>query len=125
MASIQRIAGKNGPSYKIVVTKGRNMDGKQVRHIKTWKPDRPMTDRQMEKEALRVAMTFEREIELGYQADYRQTFEAYARYFIELRERRGAAKRTIVQYNYFMERIVPVLGHLRLQEIRPQHINDF
>lgn len=125
MASIKKIEGKTGTAYKITVTKGRDSSGKQIRHFKTWTPDRPMTARQMEKEAQRVAYDFEREIELGFQADNRQTFEQYAEYFIQLSERRGAAKGTIERYRLFMKRTVPVIGHLKLQEIRPQHINAF
>lgn len=125
MASIKKIEGKTGTAYKITVTKGRDSSGKQIRHFKTWTPDHPMTARQMEKEAQRVALDFEREIELGYQADNRQTFEQYARYVIQLREQRGAAKRTIEMYEYFMERIVPAFGHMKLLEIRPQHLNAF
>lgn len=123
MASIKKIEGKTGISYKITVTKGRDSSGKQIRHFKTWTPDRPMTARQMEKEAQRVALEFEREIELGYQADNRQTFEQYARYVIGLKERQGQAKNTIATYWKFMRRVVPVIGHMKLSEIRPQHIN--
>jgi len=123
MASIKKIEGKTGTSYKITVTKGRDSNGKQVRHFKTWTPDRPMTARQMEKEAQRVALEFEREIELGYQADNRQTFEQYARYVIGLKQQQGQAKNTIATYWKFMRKVVPVIGHMKLLEIRPQHIN--
>ena len=57
MASIKKIEGKTGTSYKITVTLGRDSNGKQIRHYKTWTPDRPMTARQMEKEAQRMATT--------------------------------------------------------------------
>ena len=44
-----------------------------------------MTARQMEKEAQRVAVEFEKEIEQGYQTDKRQTFHDYALYVIDLK----------------------------------------
>lgn len=125
MASIKKIEGKTGTAYKITVTKGRDSSGKQIRHFKTWTPDRPMTARQMEKEAQRVAYDFEREIELGFQADNRQTFSQYAEYFIQLKKRCGAAEGTIERYISFMKRVGPAIGHLKLCEIRPQHINAF
>lgn len=84
-----------------------------------------MTARQMEREVKRAAVDFEREIELGYQADNRQTFAQYAEYFMRLREQNGAARRTIEGYEYLMERIDPILGAMKLQEIRPQHLNAF
>ena len=49
MASIRKIEGKGGVSYKITVSMGRDAHDKQIRHYKTWKPERPMTARQMEK----------------------------------------------------------------------------
>ena len=77
MANIRKITGKNGVAYKITVTKGRNQNGKQMRHYMTWTPDRPMTERQMQKAVERAAMDFERSIEQGYQIDNRQTFAQY------------------------------------------------
>lgn len=124
MASIKKIEGKTGTSYKITVTKGRDSSGKQIRHFKTWTPDRPMTPRQMEKEVQRVALEFEREIELGFQSDNRQTFEQYARYVIGLKEQQGQAKSSIAIYQKFLKMASPIIGHIKLSEMRPQHIND-
>lgn len=119
MASIKKIEGKTGTSYKITVTKGTDNKGKQIRHFKTWKPEKPMTARQMEKEVQRVALEFEREIELGYRPDDRQTFEQYARYVIESKERRGRAGNTIATYWGHLQKVSPFIGHMKLSEIRP------
>lgn len=125
MASIRKIEGKGGISYKITVSMGRDAQDKQIRHFKTWKPDRPMTARQMEKEVQRVALEFEQEITKGFQADNRQTFNEYAKYVIDLKERTGAALRTIEHYNWALERVSKAFGYMRLADIRPQHINAF
>ena len=124
MASIQKIEGKMGVSYKITVSQGEDARGKKIRHFKTWKPDHPMTARQTEKEVQRVAFEFEREIELGYQADNRQTFEQYANYFIEMQEQNGCAANTLEMYHLLMKRLVPAIGHMKLRDIRPQHISN-
>lgn len=71
MTNIRKIEEKTGPSFKITVTKGRDLKGKQIRHYRTWTPPHPMTERQMEKEVQRTALDFEREIELEYQMDNR------------------------------------------------------
>ena len=123
MASIKKIEGKTGTSYKITVTKGRDSSGKQIRHFKTWTPDRPMTARQMEKEVQRVAVEFEREIELGFQADNRQTFEQYANYVLDLKKRQGVSNNTIVSYEKALKRAFPSIGYMKLGSIRPQHLN--
>ena len=125
MANIKRLDGKTGVSFKITVAKGRDMAGKQIRHYKTWTPERPMTERQMEKEVQRVAFEFEREIELGFQADNRQTFAEYAAYVLELKERAGDKYRTLERYGELMERIIPAIGHIKLVDLRPQHLNAF
>ena len=125
MANIRTIDGKNGVSYKITVTKGRDSSGKQLRHYMTWTPDRPMTERQMQKAVERAAADFERDIELGFQLDNRQTFAEYADYVIELKERSGAKYRTTERYRELLERINPAIGHIKLVELRPQHLNAF
>lgn len=124
MASIRKIEGKGGASYKITVSMGRDSQDKQIRHYKTWKPSKPMSSRQEEKEVRRAAYEFEREIMLGFQIDNRQTFDQYARYVIELKERQGAAQNTIAIYNLFMKKISPMIGHMKMVSIRPQHLNN-
>ena len=123
MANIKRIDGKTGTSFKITVTKGRNQDGKQIRHYMTWTPDRSMTERQMQKAAERAAMEFERSIEQGYQIDNRQTFAQYAEYVLSEKERQGMKYRTLDRYRELLERINQGIGHIRLADLRPQHLN--
>lgn len=125
MANIKRIDGKTGPSFKITVTSGRGIDGKQIRHFKTWRPEAGMTERQMEKAVQKAAFEFERSIELGFIADDRQTLSQYARYVIDLKARSGAKRRTVERYRELMKRIDAALGHLKLSDIRPQHLNSF
>lgn len=125
MANIKKVINKTGPSFKITVAHGRDAGGKQIRHYMTWTPDHPMTERQMEKEVARAAYDFEREIKMGFQVDNRQSFSKYAAYVIDLKERNGVKHRTISLYKTLMERIEPAIGHIKLTELRPQHLNDF
>ena len=98
MATIKRIDGKNGVAFQITVTQGRDVNGKQVRHYRTWKPEGKMTERQMQKAVARAAADFEREIEQGYQIDNRQTFSEYARYVLESKRAEGIKEKTIHHY---------------------------
>ena len=125
MANIKRIEGKTGVSFQITVTQGRDINGKQVRHYRTWKPEGKMTERQMQKTVERAAADFEREIEQGYQTDNRQTFSSYARYVIALKRSAGIKERTLSHYEYLLSRCDQAIGHLRLCDIRPQHLNLF
>lgn len=125
MANIRKIEGKTGTSFKITVTKGRDTTGKQIRHYMTWTPDHPMTERQMQKAVERVALDFERSIEHGYQIDNRQTFAQYAEYVLSEKERQGVKYRTLDRYRELLERINQGIGHIKLIDLRPQHLNAF
>ncbi len=123
MANIRKIEGKTGTAYKITVTRGRDSSGKQVRHYKTWTPPQGMGEKRAEREVQKVAVQFETEIEQGFQLDNRQTFEQYARYVIDLKEQSGAKHNTILEYRYLLTRLTPMIGSMKLTEIRPQHLN--
>lgn len=123
MASIKQINGKNGVSFKITVSMGRDAKGRQRRHYMTWKPDRNMTQRQISKTVAQVAYEFERELQIGFQADNRQTFEKYAEYVYSLREQKGDKPQTLARVRRQTERINEYIGHMRITDIRPQHLN--
>ena len=125
MASIKRINGVKGVSFVITVSSGSDRTGKQVRHYRTWKPAPGMTEHQIEKAVQKAAADFEREIEQGYTLDNRQSFAQYAEYVLELKERTGLKHKTFCEYRKLTERIFPAIGHLKLTEIRPQHLNAF
>ena len=125
MASIEKIKNKKGEvtSYRIIVSGGFDCNGKRIKHKLAWKPERKMTERQTEKALQRAAADFERSIEQGYQLDMRQTFAEYAAYFVRLKEDNGAAPNTIALMRYKLDHILPEIGHMRLSDIRPQHLN--
>lgn len=125
MANIKRIEGKTGISYQITVSSGRDLNGKQLRHFMTWKPEPGMTERQMQKAVEKAAFEFEQSVEQGFQFDRKQTFAQYAEYVLDLKSRSGAKFRTLERYGELLERINPAIGHIRLSALRPQHINEF
>lgn len=125
MASIRKIEGKTGVSYKITVAVGRDTNNKQIRHYLSWTPEPGMTARQIEKELNRVAVAFELQCEQGYVADDRQTLAEYIEYFIAQKERGGVKHNTVMLWKYMLHDIMPKLGHMKLRDIRPQHLNSF
>lgn len=50
---------KRGKSYKITVSCGYDINGKQIRKHKTWNPPAGMTERQIQKELERQKVLFE------------------------------------------------------------------
>ena len=125
MASITKRAGKTGVSYRIIISAGYDSTGKKMTHTRTWTPEKGMTPRQTEKALQRAAADFERSIEMGYQLDNRQTFAQYSQYVLDLKEREGCKVRTLDRYKELLVRINQAIGHLKLVDVRPQHLNAF
>ena len=125
MAHIEKIEGKRGTSYRFIVSNGFDSSGKRITHKKTWKPPEGMTPRQIEKAVQRAAMDFERSIEQGYSLDNKQTFADYAAYVLDLKERDGTKAKTLDRYRELMIRINQAIGHIKLADLRPQHLNAF
>ena len=125
MATIEKLTGKTGTTYRITVYAGFDTQGKRIRHRTTYKPVPGMTSRQTEKAAQRAAADFERSIEQGYALDNRQTFAEYAAYVLDLKERSGTKPKTLDRYRELMGRINQAIGHMKLADIRPQHLNSF
>lgn len=125
MATIEKFSGKNGDTYRITVYQGNDCTGKRIRHRMNFKPAPGMTAKQTEKAVQRAAADFERSIEQGYALDNKQTFAQYAEYVVKLKERTGKKPKTIDRYRELLNRINQAIGHLKLADIRPQHLNKF
>ncbi len=125
MATIEKYAGKDGLTYRITVYAGFDTQGKRIRHRMTYKPVQGMTERQMQKAVQRAAADFERSIEQGFALDNRQTFAEYADYVLDLKLRTGTKVRTLDRYRDMMVRINQAIGHIKLADLRPQHLNSF
>lgn len=124
MANIRKIEGKNGTSYKITVAVGRDSTGKQKRHYMTWKPTSKMSEKQIEKAVQKAAFAFEEQIMQGFSPDNRQSFSEYAEYVISLKAKNGAKRRTIERYREMLPRINAAIGHIKLKDILPKHLNQ-
>jgi integrase len=128
MANIRVRKNKDGEiiSYEIRVFRGRDENGKQLKpYVMTWKPALNMTAKQIERELNKTAVTFEEQCRQGYSLDNRQTFAGYAEYVIRLKERSGVKHTTIVGYRDKLVRINAGIGHIKIADIRPQHLNNF
>lgn len=125
MAWIEKREGRRGVSYRICASCGIDSNGQQIVRRTTWRPKNNMTPRQIEKALARAAADFEREIEQGFLLDHKQTFAEYASYVIDLKERTGVRPRTIDRYRDLMVRINQAIGHIKLPDLRPQHLNAF
>ena len=127
MAYIQARFNKKGEllHYRLFVSDGLDWTGRQRRSYKIWIPDKPgMSQKQMEKAALAAAIKFEEEIRAGYEVDKRKKFHEYAEYVMDLKSRTGLSPTTIERYRSMLPRIYDGIGHMKLTDIRPYHLND-
>ena len=114
---------KRGNSYEITVSCGYDTNGKKIRRSTTYKPDKGMTQKQIEKEVNRQAVLFEEQCKYGRAAaDGKIKFDEYVKQYLE------NAKNTLSEYEQrHYKRIIelhisPVIGHMKLKDITPVHI---
>ena len=127
MANIQERRDKSGKliSYSIRVHRGRGADGKQLKPwTATFEVSPTWTEKSARKKAEAFAATFEKDCREGVTSDSRLKFEEYCNYVIDLKEQRGIKHSTIVRYKELAVRIYPAIGHIKLKDIRADHLNS-
>ncbi|MCH5193712.1 MAG: site-specific integrase [Oscillospiraceae bacterium] len=120
MASITQ----RGKGYRIVVSGGYDSKGKKITHSMTWHPEPDMTKRQIQRELNYVAAEFERKFRNG-QLNSRMKLSEYVEKFWLPRKEREVEPTTYTRYKGMMKRILPALGHYRLDNIQPSIIYMF
>ena len=128
MANIQERRDKDGKlvSFSIRVFRGRGADGKQLKPwTATFDVQHTWTEKGARKKAEAFAATFEKECKSGLASDTRLRFDEYCDYVIDLKEKRDALKHsTVVRYRELTSRIYPAIGHIKLRDLRADHLND-
>ncbi len=121
MATIE----KRGDTYKITVSCGYDLNGKQIRRRMTWKPEDGMTARQIKKELDRQAVLFEEKCRNGQVLDGNMKFAEFAeKWFTDYAEKQ-LRPTTIAGYRWALKRTLPAIGHIRLDKLRPHHLMAF
>ena len=128
MASTSPLKNKDGViyGYQIKVYRGRDADGKQLKPYSTvWRiPEGMKNARTIKKELDKFAAIFEKECKEGQVALEKKTFADAAKYFITLKER-DRKHRTVYRYKQLLERVNEEIGHLKLTDVTPEHLNRF
>lgn len=129
MASIRK-KGEN--TYEITVSNGYDSTGKKLREYKVVTLPVGLTEKQTQKELTRISTLFEEEVRSG---DYinpnlyklSDFCNEYLKFKKGTENSKGAlAPRTWDSYKKIIDqRIIPVLGHYKLNEIKPLHIQRF
>ena len=115
---------KRGDSYRIKVSCGYDVNGKQVVQTKTWKPEPDMTARQIKKELDRQCVMFEEECKKG-QVVATIKFETFAEQWFEEYAKINLRNTSFERMKQLTARVYPAIGHLRLDKITGRHIQQF
>ncbi|MGN0537160.1 MAG: tyrosine-type recombinase/integrase [Acutalibacteraceae bacterium] len=122
MASIR----KRNNSYTITVSCGYDVSGKKITRTMTWKPENSMTQKQIEKEVQRQATLFEERVQNGTVSacGSLKLVDFVPQYLENIQSEVSIT--TLENYKRIIrDLIVPALGHLKLKDIKPLHIQKF
>ena len=121
MSTIEK---RNG-AYRITVSCGVDVTGKQIRRRMTWKPDSGMTAKQIEKELQRQKVLFEEQCAKGLAVGGNIKLADFIELFFKNYAAPMLKKKTITSYRGFTPVVNQALGHLRIDKIKPHHLNEF
>ena len=122
MASIR----KRGGSYLLVVSMGYDYKGNRIKSKqKTVHPPEGLTKKQREKWVNEQAVLFERECKgLPQEVDRSITLAKYTELWFQTIAPGKLAKSTLARERQDIHRFLPVLGNLKLTELRPKHFRQ-
>ena len=122
MASIR----KRGSSYLLVVSMGYDYKGNRIKSKqKTVHPPEGLTPKQKEKWLNEHAVLFERECKgLPQEVDRSITLAKYTELWLREIAPGKLAKSTLARDRQDIHRFLPVLGHYKLTELRPEHFRQ-
>lgn len=121
MATVQ----KRGNSYKITVSCGYDLNGKQLRQTITWKPPAELTARQEEKELAHQVALFEEKCRTGTTLNGNIKFAHFAEIWFRDYAAAQLRPKTLARYHALMPRINAAIGHIRLDRLKPQQLLSF
>ena len=122
MASIEE---RNG-SFRIVVSCGRDIYGKKKRETATFTPDPSLTPKKRQKAVEEFARQFEAQVQNGMAMDGRKiTLKEFTDRWLEEYASQKLQAGTVEKYRHELDKILPVLGHRKLAELKPHNLNAF
>ncbi|MBQ8922114.1 MAG: site-specific integrase [Oscillospiraceae bacterium] len=129
MAHIEARKNKAGAviSYRIKVFRGYAETGEKLKlYQMTWKVPEGWTEKRIQREVQRVAADFENKCKNGdVSAAGDPKLSEFCTQYLQIQENH-LAPRTFEYYTTLIrDLIVPLLGHIRLSELKPAHVQQF
>lgn len=105
-------------SWRLIYHKGRDSDGNRIRHTRTFKGSRSLAEKALAK--------FVTEIESGTYADSKNmTIAKFKEEWVSIHVSKLAPKTQREYLRMFDAHILPQLGNIKLEDLRPSHLNKF
>ena len=129
MARIEPRKNKQGEiiSYRIRVYRGYDDEGHKLKPFETtWKVPEGWTEKRIQKELQKVAADFENRCQQGEVcSEQDMKLSKFCGMYLDL-VKNSLAPRTLEAYtDYINKLIIPALGHMKLSEIKPVHVQRF
>ena len=116
---------KKGKGYEIRVYCGVDSNYKRIDKSKIWIPESNMTPKQIEKELERQKILFEEEVKTGKCYNNKMKFREFSDIWLKEYAEKNLAPKTYSRYIGLLERINQAIGHMKLKDIKPLHLNRF
>lgn len=118
-------ARKKGRGYEIRVHCGLDSNYKRIDKAFTWIPPEGMSQLQIKKELERQKVLFEEKVKNGKCYDDNMRFSELVERWIKDYAKPQLAVKTFARYKDFLKRILPAIGHMKLKNLKPVHLNQF
>ena len=116
---------KRGKSYTVRVSCGYDINGKQIFKNKTFRPPEGLTAKQEKKALDEFVLDFERQAKLGRVLDGNIRFVEFCEKWFKDYGEKNLQPKTLQRYKEFAARCNQDIGNIKLEDIRPHHLNDF
>ena len=113
---------KRGDNYRIKVSAGYSVDGKQIVQSMTYKPAPGMTEKQIQKELHKQAIIFEEQVKSGQYISSNIKFADFVECWFKDYAEKQLRPKTILGYLSMKERTNAAIGHIRLDKLQPHHL---
>lgn len=123
MASIEK---RGESSYRLTVSCGYDKSGKKLFKRKTINLS-GIPEKKREAEANKLLILFQEEVEKGIYLDSgKMTFEDFINKWLKDYAEVNLAPKTLARYKEILTtRVIPCLGHLKLNKLQPTHLTEF
>lgn len=116
---------KRGNTYRIRVSCGYDVAENQIIKSITWKPAPELTKKQIEKELERQKVMFEEKCRTGRFLDGSIKFADFVDKWMSDYAEKQLKEKTLARYRNLLKRILPAIGHIRLEQLQPHHLMRF